>query len=305
MKRRWLWLAGGFWVLMNALLWRAEYGGGARGNPLPVSNVLSRIMETPDPSELDIYLGQEKWGSCRWMVVQVGQEGPSPGEASATLADQEVDLEAAEMSGLIRDITAFTISLDGYLQWEDRPRGIRFMLQLEMTPARDWVALDGKVGMLGTWLHLHADQKSEQFTVELDQDGSRTAFEWGLQELKDPRQWVQKLSDQGVLPPLVLPLLMGALDWIPSLPEALSDSGVSSASSLAHSPDLSSNAEGATWSAFSDWLNVAHSRLRIYRLEGPYGEALPFQVTVNRAGEILLVELPRGLKLSNQSVLGL
>ena len=30
-------------------------------------------------------------------------------------------------------------------------------------------------------------------------------------------------------------------------------------------------------------------------MDGPYGEDLPFKVTINRAGEILLVELPRGL----------
>jgi len=69
--------------------------------------------------------------------------------------------------------------------------------------------------------------------------------------------------------------------------------------------DPSPEAGFATWKAASDWLNVAHSRMRVYRMAGPYGEDLPFKVTINRAGEILLVELPRGLRLRNQGVLEL
>ena len=128
MKHGWLLLAGGFWLIMNLLLWRSEYGAGVSGNPLPVEKVLSRILETPDPSELDIYLGNEKKGSCRWMVVQLGEEGMVAAENDR---EGDVDLEAAEMAGLIQDIHAYAISLDGQLQWEDQPRRIRFMIQLD------------------------------------------------------------------------------------------------------------------------------------------------------------------------------
>jgi hypothetical protein len=54
MNRVWLILAGCFWVGMNVLLWRSEYGGGSTGTPLPVDNVVAKILETPDPSELEI-----------------------------------------------------------------------------------------------------------------------------------------------------------------------------------------------------------------------------------------------------------
>ena len=90
------------------------------------------------------------------MVVQVGEEGMVAAENDR---EGDVDLEAAEMAGLIQDIHAYAISLDGQLQWEDQPRRIRFMIQLDLSSDRQWVSLDGKVGMAGTWVHIHARRK--------------------------------------------------------------------------------------------------------------------------------------------------
>ena len=291
MKHGWLLLAGGFWLVMNLLLWRSEYGAGVSGNPLPVEKVLSRILETPDPSELDIYLGNEKKGSCRWMVVQVGEEGMVAAEK-----DQEgdVDLEAAEMAGLIQDIHAYAISLDGQLQWEDQPRRIRFMIQLDLSSDRQWVSLDGKVGMAGTWVHIHARRGEETFAIELDEEDAQTArIEWSFDELRDPETALAKLTSLSGLPPLAVSMILGSVKSLPNMKVVDRPS------------DPSPEAGFAAWKAASDWLNVAHSRMRVYRMDGPYGEDLPFKVTINRAGEILLVELPRGLRFRNQGVLEL
>jgi len=291
MKHGWLLLAGVFWLVMNLLLWRSEYGGGVSGNPLPVENVVSRILETPDPSELDIYLGEEKKGSCRWMVVQVGEKDMV---AAQNDQDGDVDLEAAEMAGLIKDIHAYAISLDGQLQWEDQPRRIRFMIQLDLSSDRQWVSLDGKVGMAGTWVHIHARRSEETFAIELDEQGAQTArIHWSFDELMDPEAALAKLTSMSGLPPVAVSMILGSVKSLPNM-------------MVAGMPAYPSSEAGfATWNAASDWLNVAHSRMRVYRIDGPYEEDLPFKVTINRAGEILLVDLPRGLRLRNQGVLEL
>ena len=215
MKHGWLLLAGGFWLVMNLLLWRSEYGGGVSGNPLPVEKVLSRILETPDPSELDIYLGNEKrvaadgwwfrWEKKAWMAAEKDQEG-------------DVDLEAAEMAGLIQDIHAYAISLDGQLQWEDQPRRIRFMIQLDLSSDRQWVSLDGKVGMAGTWVHIHARRGKETFAIELDEEDAQTArIEWSFDELRDPETALAKLTSMSGLPPLAVSMILGSVKSLPNM----------------------------------------------------------------------------------------
>jgi hypothetical protein len=116
MKSGWLILTGLFWLGMNVLLWRSEYGGGSQGNPLPVKTVISKILDTPDPSELDIFYQEKSVGHCRWVVTQLGQ-GDLQDEASDTVdIGDDVDLEAAEMSGLIRDVRSYIVNVDGYVQ---------------------------------------------------------------------------------------------------------------------------------------------------------------------------------------------
>ena len=134
--------------------------------------------------------------------------------------DQEgdVDLEAAEMAGLIKDIHAYAISLDGQLQWEDQPRRIRFMIQLDLSSDRQWVSLDGKVGMAGTWVHIHARRSEETFAIELDEQGAQTArIHWSFDELMDPEAALAKLTSMSGLPPVAVSVILGSLKSLPNM----------------------------------------------------------------------------------------
>ena len=118
MKFLWLILTGLFCLCMNVLLWRSEYGGGSKGNPLPVNKVVAKILDTPDPSELDIFYQGKPVGHCRWVVTQLGQDDPeesvlnasgaaswpiwAPWEASKTFPKSGVRLESAAPQGGVR-----------------------------------------------------------------------------------------------------------------------------------------------------------------------------------------------------------
>src|SRR5215470_10665864 len=57
-----------FWVTMNVLLWRAEYGGGKEpGSPVPVEVVWEKMLSAPDDSTLEIRWNGRKIGYCRWV----------------------------------------------------------------------------------------------------------------------------------------------------------------------------------------------------------------------------------------------
>jgi hypothetical protein len=282
MKSPWFILAGIFWLGMNLLLWRSEYGTGVSGNPLPVETVLSRILETPDPSELEILYQNQRVGNCRWVVTQLGVND-TPEEVSP---GSEVDLEAAEMSGLIRDIKAFSLHLDGHLDWKDQPRRIRFMLDLDLTGDREWTAFDGKIGWGDQWFHIQTKREEEEVRFKLEESGNEVDMSLTPSQLKDPGSLITQWS--------ALNPLMGAL-LAPFL---------SQWSSLQKQVQLSSDT-GEDWKAFSNWISIAHSRMRVYRVEAQGVLMKDLSLTVNRAGEILHVTLPQGVELKNDAVLGL
>ena len=59
------WTIAAFWVVMNALLWRVEYGSGS-GASVPVDFVWRKILTAPDPSSLTVYQDGKKTGFCEF-----------------------------------------------------------------------------------------------------------------------------------------------------------------------------------------------------------------------------------------------
>ena len=285
MKSVWLILAGLFWLGMNFLLWRSEYGGGSQGNPLPVKTVISKILETPDPSELEIYYQNESIGGCRWVVTQVG-EGDVPDEITA---EDDVDIEAAEMAGLIRNIEHFAIQIDGHLQWKDESRRIRFMLHLDLSPSREWIAFDAKVGFPGAWFQIESRRINRLIRVQFDQGDTTLDMELSFDQLENPEALIAHWTAGN---PMIAGLIAPLVSQIATLRSSLV-SGDAGASSL-----------GSDWKAFSDWISVAHSRMRIYRLESQGTGRQSITLTTNKAGEILTVTLPHRVALKNEDMLG-
>ena len=284
MNRLWLVLAGCFWVGMNVLLWRSEYGGGSTGTPLPVSNVISKVLETPDPSELEIYYQNERVGNCRWMVSQLSgsEEEPEP--------EDEVDLEAAEMSGLIKNIKSFAINLDGHLQWQREARRVRYMLNVILTPDWKWKTLDAKVCFRDQWFHVHSRQAEGTVAFEFEQGPAKWESEITFEQLKHPETLLEQWLPEN-------PLLVGLAAPLQAQVKAFAGDGSDSVAGL---PSLENN-----WKAYSDWLTIAHSRMRVYRMEHALEDKPNISVTINRAGEILTVTLPQRILIKNEGVLGM
>src|SRR4051794_35182914 len=66
-----------FWVTMNVLLWRSEFGGRNHlGSPVPLKVVWQKILTAPDNSSLEITHHGEKIGVCSWAAI-VGQNTPA------------------------------------------------------------------------------------------------------------------------------------------------------------------------------------------------------------------------------------
>src|SRR5579864_5555149 len=63
-----------FWLTMNVLLWRAEYGGRpGMGSSVPVHVVWEKILTAPDSSSLTVFRQGKKIGFCHW-ITSVGED---------------------------------------------------------------------------------------------------------------------------------------------------------------------------------------------------------------------------------------
>ena len=92
-----------FWVTMNVLLWRAEFGSAkAAASTIPVARVWQKVLTAPDSSALEMYQHGKRIGYCRW-VANAGEE----------LATGRVHTEDVAPEGMVRQLTHYTLNLDG------------------------------------------------------------------------------------------------------------------------------------------------------------------------------------------------
>jgi hypothetical protein len=62
-----------FWLVMNGLLWRAEFGARGGDTPVPLQLVWRKILTAPDASSLSVYQKGDRMGYCE-LSTGVGQQ---------------------------------------------------------------------------------------------------------------------------------------------------------------------------------------------------------------------------------------
>ena len=86
-----------FWLVMNALLWRAEYGSHAGDTPVPAALVWKKVLQSPDASALTVFQNGKRMGYCEFSTTVARQmaaldDNKLPPEASAARADYQIHL---------------------------------------------------------------------------------------------------------------------------------------------------------------------------------------------------------------------
>jgi len=259
-----------FWTTMNVLLWRSEFAARTSpGSPVPVAVVWDRILTAPDDSPLQLYRDGQRLGSCRW-AANVGEE-LATGKAST--ADTAVEGRVERSSG-------YTIDFEGNTLLGDSPHRLRFNCHVGFGANHTWSDFNVRLVMRPDAWELRASAKEQ--TVLLRSTGA-SSWERTLTfaELSRP---------ETLLAALGMPLPAGWLGGLlPTGPAAR----------------VAPLALGLIWEARSDWLEVGHARVRVYRLRARLLDKYEAVVIVSRVGEILRVELPDGLLLVNDAIAGL
>jgi hypothetical protein len=259
-----------FWVTMNYLLWRSEFGGPNRqGGAVPTEVVWRKIITSPDNSSLDILHQGKKAGYARWAVNERHDMG------SSLIGGLPVNGPADASQG-------YRLDLEGNVVPDGNSGRVYFDLSLELDTNRDWQKLALRITMGKSSLIVRSRAADQTVHLVTDDDGNRLDRMFTFAELENPQALAESLAV-----PLPLPL------------DALGASEMSRTGS-----GLSLPASGLDWEARSDWIDVGHTAARAYRLQTRLLDKWPVVIMVSPVGEILRVELPGDWVLTSDQTTG-
>ncbi len=255
-----------FWVAMNWLLWRSEFGGGGElGSAVLASLVWEKVLTAPDDSPLEITSHGKKIGYGRWLA-NVGEE----------LSTGKLGTDEVLPEGMVRQLASYTIDLEGSFLWEGHRGRVRFDLQGRFAADHAWQELALRANLRPTVWELRALAADESLTLKIEDDESRWEHRFTFSDLRRPDKLLKELG---------YPAWPGLFNPAMILP-APQDYSL-----------------GLNWEARNDWLKIGHSQVRVYRLQARLLDRCQAVVIVSRVGEILRVELPNGLVLVNDALI--
>jgi len=255
-----------FFVTMNVLLWRAEYGHqGSAGSSVPAEVVWRKILTSPDSSSLTIFHHGKKVGFCHW-ITSIGEE----------LSQIQEDTGSPE--GQVRRIMGYRVQLEGNVSSDKAGNRIRFESALTLTTNQVWQDFNLRIILRPTVLEFHSSA-AEQW-VRFNVDDGEQKFERVIRfsELQNPEALVREFAG---------PFTGGLLN------------NVGIVGAQAQSTALKA---GLKWEGREDSMRIGHSPVRTYRLQTRVLDKYQLTIFISRVGEILRVELPDEIVLVNDQL---
>ena len=260
-----------FWIVMNVLLWRAEFGAGREvGSAVSTEVVWQKILTAPDDSTLEISWNGRKMGYCRWV--------PSIGEKEAT---GRLSAEEFQPEGMVKRLAGYHIDLEGNLMVGEPASRVRFSSRVQFSANNVWEEMSLRFAFRPAFWELRAVAAAETVSLKYEGDEDKWSRSFTFGELRDPRKLVEEFGG-----PVALALM-------PPLPE------------IEKTASPKNLALGLQWEARNDSLKVGHSMARVYRLQTRLMDRYQIIVIVSRVGEIMRVELPNGILLVNEALANL
>src|ERR1044071_7867356 len=123
-----LFLVTAFFITMNVLLWRSEFGTNQQfGSALPADGVWEKVLTAPDNSFLSIRHHGKKLGTCHWSP-SIGQERSS-----------RLLMEDAPPEGMIETPSSYSIEINGNVVVEEAK--VRFSVDVGLATNQTWRTL--------------------------------------------------------------------------------------------------------------------------------------------------------------------
>jgi hypothetical protein len=257
-----------FWVAMNVLLWRAEYGPReATRSAVPAEAVWQKILTAPDSSSLGILHKGKKIGFCHW-VTGIGEEW------SRVKADEDVPVE-----GMAGRISGYRVRVDGNLSIEDFASRVRFEGELRLTTDYTWQEFAARLSLRPQTWELASSAREQTLKLHMKDDTGEFDRTFTFAELQNPEALLREFAG---------PLASGLFSGL----------GLS----LPAPGQRTSPGAALRWEARSDTMQIGHAPMRVYRLQTRLLNRYPVTVITSRVGEILRVELPNEIVLAHDQL---
>ncbi len=245
-----------FWVAMNVMLWRVEYGSSGTGIPVPADLVWRKILTAPDASSLTFYENGRKTGFCQFST--------SVEQAMSTLEEENVPPE-----GILKQ-AGYQIRFDGNASVGAFNNRLTFSGRIQFSSSRAWRELNLKLTAHGNAVEIHSAATNQTVHLKILSEDAVSEHEFTFADLQNPNTLVRTLAGDWAGG------LLNGSDLFPLLqtPGAL--------------------AGELRWEAYHDRLMVGREPVSAYRLEARIFDH-PLVIYVSTLGEILRVELPGGV----------
>jgi len=241
-----------FWLTMNILLWRSEYGAHGGKIPVPLDLVWRKILTAPDISSLTIYQDRRQSGFCEF----------------STSVEQEMaklDENSLPPEGLAAR-AGYQIRLNGGTGLGDITNRVRFDDRLQFSSLRDWRELNLKISSRDVTVEIHSLATNQTVALEITADGSTELHVFSFADLQNPGKLLKTIagnSGGGFLGGIEMP-------------------GLQQAAPLA---------QNLRWQATRERLMFGREPVSVYRLETQLLQN-KIVIYVSALGEIMRVELP-------------
>jgi hypothetical protein len=256
-----------FWLAMNFLLWRAEYGNKPPAfSSVPVEMVWRKILTAPDSSSLSIYRRGKRIGFCHWFT-RVTQE-------LANLDESQSPLKPDSMRR-----AGYQIHLEGNWTMDGKAASsARVESELRMDAGYAWQQWKGRLNVRKISLELQADAVTQSLAISSFGESEKFERTFKFAELTNPEGLLNEFGGP-------LAAIVGG------------EAGLSAALIQPQNFPV-----GLRWIARRDKLTVGHSPIRVYVVETRLLEKYEIRIFVSQVGELLRVELPGEVVLKNDQL---
>jgi hypothetical protein len=145
-----------FWLTMNLLLWRSEYGTRGGDTPVPVQLVWRKILTAPDASSLSVYQKGDRMGYCE-LSTGVGQQ----------MATYDED-KAPEGFAAHPD---FQLHIGGNISLGDFTNRIKFDGRILFDHSRQWVEFTLRVTSHTSVIEVHSLATNQTAHLRVTNEG--------------------------------------------------------------------------------------------------------------------------------------
>ena len=181
-----------FWLTMNLLLWRAEFGSHGDETPVPVELVWKKILTAPDASSLRVYQNGDRTGYCEFST-SVGQEMAS------------VDADKPPPAGLIKRV-GYQIHLAGNIALGSFTNRLKFDGRLKFSAARRWQEINLKITVHQAVVDIHSSATNQILHLKISGDSGVWEQDLTFADLENPNALFHALTGN------VSDALFGAMD---------------------------------------------------------------------------------------------